>query len=1219
MRKYLNNLREFAVANPETRKAFLGFSFFTALFLMSPFINVMLSFKPKIKDFSDHIISDAAVNNLDIAGRVSNYYNIFTGLLLVSALVFLFLYHFVGRKTAKGTVDKRLLKKLYDGSIIGISCVFASFLLINVDFSSFFVYFFCFFLLLQLKFGSENSPKDLAMWIVLVSFPFTSIIFTYFDNKNFYGILDHDVRINEILLPTDLKLMFLVAVYFLVALSFWFLGKLILRRTAPEHQPNQGNVLFLATLPLMFITIVQSLLLEIFNILNVRFGYVFSAQMKLYFLLGLLASGLSVFCFFRLRRRVGSETGANIINKYYHPLILLSLGLVCSQPYRLYNPADEFFEFANHGLSVDHFFRYGSIPIVETFDAHMLSSEFFAFIYGFLNGYEPWAVFLYFGTFSIGATFLLYYIFKKVLNPTVAFLIVVSLPLMTLLDNQFTFAGVLGLMLIKLLDNRSVKNHYLFWIAVVLLSLYKLDIGFAAIMAALVTYFAVNYILNKSFEFKKMMVPALVCIGAMLALFFILCLVKGVSPIGRLYEFLIVSMSNQNWAIEKMGDVNLTVFRLAYYLLPLTAFLMVLWVTIKISICSGFVQTLRDSKKLQYALILFLFFAGFFFFNIPRGIVRHTLAYGNIKQITSTIPFAILMFVLLFKRNRPLIFMASFIGVYFLISLTAPTLQKHEYSKLAETFGSISFKDQFTKPYDFNGTRVGKSIDLSEINAFKGILDKLLQPHETYFDFSSKNYYHALTKRKNPLYVNQTPLMINGDKSQDMALEQIRAAKVPIVLMPIREKAWSGIDGVFVEYKYYKISEYLFKNYSPIMRFPSFDIYALNSKRPEYLRKLVKKAETGEAITDFSWLQKPSTVFGNMRLVKDTDGKFKISAAGTSPFFRGMLEGLRGEKILDANYSGAAIFTLNITPGTAGSVRVYYVLNSQESYTEENTIEIPIQQVQAQDLTLKFPKMPLELMISINTGSIKFNSLKISKPGENIQPDAIPTQPEPADYWLGEVPRLWAERSNEPVFSKVSRLSNSLYESLASFKKKDLKNYRKPFYCYLEAESDVQMGGSVTLYDGNEKRASFHFNIVPGKAAYAIRLSSNYYWWLSTPESRIEFKTDNKAIRLIKFSLISEDGKEELQYSNKDLTLSNITDDNWYGGVGLKNGLVLFNYVPGREKLLKPGSKIVLNNGQFMTIRDIQVVENYIQVQVVENPLDFKEAAAFPNTVKIEK
>ena len=151
MRKYLNNLREFALANPETRKAFLGFSFFTALFLMSPFINVMLRFKPKVTDFSSRVISDAAVNNLDISGRISNYYSIFSGLLIVSALVFLGLYHFAGRTTAQQHLPKIGLKRLYQASLIGTACVLASFLLVNIDFATFFVYFYCLFLLLQIR------------------------------------------------------------------------------------------------------------------------------------------------------------------------------------------------------------------------------------------------------------------------------------------------------------------------------------------------------------------------------------------------------------------------------------------------------------------------------------------------------------------------------------------------------------------------------------------------------------------------------------------------------------------------------------------------------------------------------------------------------------------------------------------------------------------------------------------------------------------------------------------------------------------------------------------------------------------------------------------------------------------------------------------------------------------------------------------------------------
>lgn len=1219
MRKYLNNLREFAVANPETRKAFLGFSFFTALFLMSPFINVMLRFKPKVTDFSSRVISDAAVNNLDISGRISNYYSIFSGLLIVSALVFLGLYHFAGRTTAQHHLPKIGLRRLYQASLIGTACVFASFLLVNIDFATFFVYFYCLFLLLQIRTRKAYLHEDLAMWAVLVAFSFSNFIYTFFANKDFYGKLDHAVRIKQILLPIDLKQVFLVAIYFVVAVFAWILGQMILKKPAPENATTYRNALFLSALPILFITIFESVSLEIFNILNVRFGYVFHGQMKLYALLTLAATILSVVLFLKFRKRQKHTESNDIITKYYYPLMLLNFGLVCAQPWRLYSPESEFFEFANHGISVDHFFRYGSIPIIETFDAHMMSHELFAYLFGFLNGYEPWAVFLYDSSFSILATLAIYFVFKKAMHPTVAFLIVVSLPLMTLLDNNFTLAAVLGLALIKLLDARTTRNHYLFWIAAILLSLYKLDIGYASIMAALVTYFAVNYIVNQSVEFKKVAVTAAVSLGAMLLLFVILCLVKGVSPLTRLYEFLLVSMSNQNWAIEKMGDANLTVFRIAYYLLPLAVFVMVVWVALKLMVQSTFLDKIRSSKKMQHTLILFLFFAGFFFFNIPRGIVRHTLEFGNIKQITSTIPFAVLLFVLLLKKHRLMSFLGSFIGMYLLMSLTTTSLLKHESSKLAETFGSLSFKEQFRPATDFKGTRVDGSLDVSEIKAFKEILDKLLAPNETYFDFSSKNYYHALTQRKNPLYVNQTPLMINGDKSQEMALGQIKKANPPIVLMPIRANAWSDIDGVYVDYKYYLISEYVYKNYSPVMRTASFDVYALHSKKDAYLKKLVQQTKSSSIeITDFSLLQKPSTIIKNATLAKGADNKFMITPTGANAFFSGLLDGLKNEdKISKTSVNPVPVsFTLNVTPGSVGSIKVYYLFNSADSYSEANKYEFPIQQLNAQDLTMRFLKMPHEFMIAINTSSVKVNSLKIDFDSAASMASSIPSLPEFGDYWIGEVPRLWAEQSDEEAFEKVSNLSSPLIESVAMFQRKQIKDYRKPTYLFIEATSEIEMSAAVTFFDGNEKRNIIHFNIKPGKGSYAIRLSSNYYWWHTTPDSKIALTAD-KAMKITKLSIISQDGKDEIQYKNGDLSLSNITDENWYGGVGLTNNLLLMDYVPGREKLFKPGSMMQLKDGRAMTIQSAAVVGNYLHIHIVGNPVDYKDAVAFPNTFQM--
>ena len=93
---------------------------------------------------------------------------------------------------------------------------------------------------------------------------------------------------------------------------------------------------------------------------------------------------------------------------------ILHYVILIAQPWRFMIPDKEFFEAANHGIALDHFFKYGSIPFIENFDAHMLNQQFFSYIYVFFNGYEPWSHSLYILYFYVLESIVLYFVFKKI-------------------------------------------------------------------------------------------------------------------------------------------------------------------------------------------------------------------------------------------------------------------------------------------------------------------------------------------------------------------------------------------------------------------------------------------------------------------------------------------------------------------------------------------------------------------------------------------------------------------------------------------------------------------------------------------------------------------------------------------------------------------------------------------------------------------------------------
>ena len=443
---------------------------------------------------------------------------------------------------------------------------------------------------------------------------------------------------------------------------------------------------------------------------------------------------------------------------------------------------------------------------------------------------------------------------------------------------------------------------------------------------------------------------------------------------------------------------------------------------------------------------------------------------------------------------------------------------------MAQEVFSPSFQEKFMEAERFNGTRVRLSSDLSEVQTFKKLLDAILKPNETYFDFSSKNYYYALVERKNPCYLNQTPLMINGDKGQDLTIEEIKAAKTPIVLMPIKNVIWSSIDEVFVDYKFYKISEYIYANYTPLYRMGSFDIYARNDKKNQYLISMEGMSffNNKKPIEDFKFLLDDKVTKNNLQITTDANGKAIISSNGINAFFSGMIQSLKSDNRLYDGNGLPITLHFNITTVGAGSIKVYYNQSPEESYSEERIKEFTITQAGNSDLSIDFPKMPAELMVAVNIQTVTINSFSASSSSSSV------STPLKQDYYLLNLPRIWAEYDHETLFDRVVPIKEKLNVTTISTNKSELKNSRKPYYVYLEANANFDFDAKVELVDSSGSLASFYFNVMKGKHRYAIRISSNYYWW-NSKNTQITF-TAFQPVEILKYAIISDDGKEVYNY-----------------------------------------------------------------------------------------
>lgn len=1214
MKKFsLHDIAHFTTQHSRSAWAFLMVSLFAALFLLSPWLNVILDFRPAISDFSEHIVSNAAIYDLDISARVGNFYTIFIGFVLLTAVGYVLICNFIGAAVKNHYQYDTTVGLLRDASFMGIVAVFGGLLNVVVVFATFFILLYCLLLLVQLRSNKSWLDQTVSIWILIGCFPLVNMLCVIWVKCKYFGLFPEGIVFRDVTFPIGIDTIFFALTYTIVLVAFWY----AMRRFFHQREENvvhAKNALFLSSVAWLCVTGVTSILLETCNIINLRFGIVLAGGLLLYIVVAAVGLTITVVLY---RRIIRSPRYAvlpyNIVERYHYPLMLVTLALLIAQPWRMFSTYNEFFEVANQGISVDHFFRYGSIPIVETYDAHMFSHELFAFVYGFLNGYEPWAPLLYDDYILVAGHFVLYYVFRRIMGATQAFLLVATLPLLSLIDDTFALSGLPALAIIALLQKPSEKRIYLFWVSILFLCFYKLDIGFASTIAGLGTLVISKYVVGSRFALKRLLLPGIYCITTLLLVFVVMCLAKNINPVSRFHEFLVVSMSNQNWAIDRMGDAKLLVFRITYYILPSLTLLMII-VTAFGLLNKEFVARIKASNTLRHTLILFVFFSVFFVANIPRGIVRHTLEWGNIKQITSTIPMMVLMFAMLWSKKRQFpVFLSVFFGLYILLNLNAATIEKKDRGMITRAMTSRQFFEKFEPAQDFEGTRVRDAADLSDGEALKKILDEILAPHETYFDFSSYNYLHAVVGRKNPTYVNQSPLMINGDTGQRLALSQIKNAHVSAVLMPILTNQWSSIDQIYVDFKYYLLAEYIYKNYTPIWRTGSFDLYVLKNRKQQYLYKLhAKNLITGDqTVTDFSAIERPGMTLSAVSLTKLNDGRYDIIANGSNPLFSGLLNALRETGHLKLSVGAPLtqmIFTIDAK--STGNLKFYFQKNHADAFSEDQMKQISIDQTGVQQIVLPIASLPAEIMVGINIKGLELHGIKC------VVPKTSKIEPSFADHILGHIPRIWAEKSDETVFSKVEKLATPTSLQRITMLKSRIRNSQKPFYLYIEAASEQPQMAHVAINDfSGNANAVYHFNLLKGEHRYALRLSSSYFWW-QQENSAVLFNADAPT-RISACTLIAADGSEQLSYNPKELMLSNLNDANWTAGVGLTSNMLLLDHSPEREKLIKGAKRIKLKDDTLIPLAGHQIVGGYIQLLPAQSITPYRNLLAYPNTIEL--
>ena len=500
------------------------------------------------------------------------------------------------------------------------------------------------------------------------------------------------------------------------------------------------------------------------------------------------------------------------------------------------------YELGNHTVAIDTLLN-GKIPIIDYFSAHALSDVLTNLIYCFIHSdIKGILVNPYSSAITIIAGFMiLYYILKELFDKENALFAICLFPFAVSSIKIVSISFLSVAMFIYIFKNKKKRDYFLFWICVLFSALYVYDEGISLGISCIITYLFIT-ICKKDWNSLKKFIGTGFIVGAIVfALYCAYCMLTGIPIIGRIKEWLSLSLgSNTSWASAIFGDPSSPAFLLAYFVAPICAVIVLFVTSLKYMI----------NKKEEIYVGMAILFAIAEVLFITRSIVFHNLAVcgGASGVLLNFIHWTGSLFVL-YQLSREkiseekrfltwnMVFGITIILECFLVipifpsanNLIEGSIIESNSTKISNDMQSIHGKERITytqKTSDF-------------INQFKIIFDTLLEDDETFLDFANITSLYMLTNRERPFYVSQSPSLLTDLYSQQSFLDEISHSKIPLAILgtTIDEYTTYMID-VQHNVRYYFIYEYIYKNYRPLVKTGDFAIWCDKDRYDEFTNLL---------------------------------------------------------------------------------------------------------------------------------------------------------------------------------------------------------------------------------------------------------------------------------------------------------------------------------------------------------------------------------------------
>lgn len=207
----------------------------------------------------------------------------------------------------------------------------------------------------------------------------------------------------------------------------------------------------------------------------------------------------------------------------------------------------------------------------------------------------------------------------------------------------------------------------------------------------------------------------------------------------------------------------------------------------------------------------------FYLLNFQRGLTRHTF-YEGVDGFLNCMTYLIMgVYAFSLFPRRP---MQGYLAFAIITSialigfrLSPPRNAKnHLTSAVLNTSG---FSQMVFSENKINRVTTDTADLQKEIKELRLFMDENLGEDETFFDFSNNPALYYLLERNQPVYFNHF-LGVSTEKLQLKAIESLENKNVPFIIFahsPVQY--WDKTDGIFNTVRFFKVAEYIYKNYTP--------------------------------------------------------------------------------------------------------------------------------------------------------------------------------------------------------------------------------------------------------------------------------------------------------------------------------------------------------------------------------------------------------------------